>query len=143
MQINSHGLEIIKRFEGCKLTAYKCPAGVWTIGYGHTGNVKPNQTITQLDAERLLKLDLKKFEEGVSSLVKVKINENQFAALVSFSYNVGLGALRSSTLLRLLNSGDIKGAAKQFLRWNKASGKEIPGLTKRRIVEQSLFLKGL
>lgn len=139
MKINEAGLNLIKDFEGCRLKAYLCPAGVWTIGYGHTQGVKPDMVITQLQAERFLRQDLKRFEDAVTSLVKVPITPNQFSALVSFAYNVGTGALYDSTLLRKLNKKDYKGAANEFLRWNKAGGKVLPGLTRRRLAEKDLF----
>lgn len=140
MKINNNGLQIIKDFEGCRLTSYLCPAGVWTIGYGHTTNVKPGMCITSADAERFLRQDLVRFENGVGQLVKVSITPNQFSALVSFAFNVGVGALKNSTLLRKLNGKNYRGAADEFLRWNKANGKVLPGLTKRRIAERDLFL---
>ncbi|MGR2664258.1 lysozyme [Chromobacterium haemolyticum] len=141
MKTSNAGIMLIKSFEGLKLVAYKCPAGIWTIGYGHTGpDVTPGQVITQAQADALLARDLERFEAGVSRLVSVQLNQNQFDALVSFAYNLGLGALQGSTLLRLLNAGDYAGAAAQFPRWNKASGKELPGLTRRRAAEQALFL---
>lgn len=124
------------------MTAYKCPAGVWTIGYGHTATAKQGMTITQAKAVELLKNDLARFEAGVNTYVKVPINQNQFDALVSFSYNVGSGALKTSTLLKKLNAKDYQGAADEFLRWNKASGKVLAGLTKRRETERALFLTG-
>lgn len=139
MMINEAGLNLIKDFEGCRLKAYLCPAGVWTIGYGHTQGVKPDMVINQLQAERFLRQDLKRFEDAVTSLVKVPITPNQFSALVSFAYNVGTGALYDSTLLRKLNKKDYKGAANEFLRWNKAGGKVLPGLTRRRLAEKDLF----
>lgn len=139
MKINEAGLNLIRDFEGCRLKAYLCPAGVWTIGYGHTQGVKPDMVISQLQAERFLRQDLKRFEEAVTSLVKVPVTPNQFSALVSFAYNVGTGALYDSTLLRKLNKKDYKGAAAEFLRWNKAGGKVLPGLTRRRIAEKDLF----
>ena len=139
MRINEAGLNLIKDFEGCRLKAYLCPAGVWTIGYGHTQGVKPDMVINQLQAERFLRQDLKRFEDAVTSLVKVPITPNQFSALVSFAYNVGTGALYDSTLLRKLNKKDYKGAANEFLRWNKAGGKVLPGLTRRRLAEKDLF----
>lgn len=140
MKINEQGLQIIKDFEGCRLTSYLCPAGVWTIGYGHTTGVKPGMRITNADAERLLRQDLVRFENAVTQLVKVSVTPNQFSALVSFAYNVGVGALKNSTLLRKLNGKNYRGAADEFLRWNKASGKVLPGLTKRRNAERDLFL---
>lgn len=144
-QINSAGLEIIKHFEGVRLKAYQDSVGVWTIGYGHTSsagapNVTPGLTITQAEAENILKKDLGIFEKGVIDAVKATINDNQFSSLVSFSFNVGLGNLRSSTLLRKLNSGDTSGAANEFTRWAFAGGKQLPGLVRRRNAERALFL---
>jgi GH24 family phage-related lysozyme (muramidase) len=140
-KINAKGLEIIKDFEGCQLKAYVCPSGVLTIGYGHTGDVYEGQTITQAQAEQLLKQDILDFEQGVERLAGSMVqNDDQFSALVSFAYNVGLGALANSTLLRLLNQGKYSEAADQFLRWNKGDGEELPGLTRRRKAERSLFL---
>ena len=138
--INKQTLDLIKKFEGCRLKAYLCPAGVLTIGYGHTKGVKPNQTITQKQADELLLSDLTEFERAVKSLVTVPVNDNQLGALVSFAYNVGIGALQKSTLLKKLNAKDYQGAANEFFRWNKAGGKELKGLTLRRQAERELFL---
>lgn len=138
--INQAGVELVKSFEGCRLSAYRCVAGVWTIGYGSTTNVKPGMTITQAQAEALLKKDLLRFEVGVEVAVDVPLTDNQFAALVSFAFNVGLGALKSSTLLRLLNDRKYIEASMQFDRWNKASGRVLAGLTRRRAAEKKLFL---
>lgn len=139
-RINKAGLQLIKDSEGLQLTAYKCPAGVWTIGYGHTGpDVRPGLTITPREATELLQADLLKFERAVSALVTITINDNQFSALVSFAYNVGEGALARSTLLRHLNAGRIAMAAQEFLRWTKAGGVELPGLVRRRRAERDLF----
>lgn len=141
MQINPAGLQLIKHFEGLRLIAYQDVVGVWTIGYGHTGpDVKPGWVITQGQADQLLENDLQRFEHGVGNAVKVALNANQFSALVSFSYNLGLGNLHSSTLLRLLNQGDYDSAARQFPRWDKAGGRSLPGLLRRRQAEQHLFL---
>jgi GH24 family phage-related lysozyme (muramidase) len=140
-KINQAGLDLIKEFEGLRLDAYICPAGVPTIGYGTTKGVKLGDRITTVQAEALLKRDLENFEAAVRSLVKVPLNSNQFSALVSFAYNVGVGALQQSTLLKRLNQGDYQGAAQEFLRWNKAGGQALPGLTRRRQVERSLFLR--
>lgn len=113
----------------------------WTIGYGQTGDdVYPGLVITPDDAVSLLSDDLTAFEIGVSRIVKVDLTENQFSALVVFAYNVGVGALESSTLLKLLNKYDYAGAANQLIRWNKSGGKVLPGLTKRRNAERMLFL---
>ena len=141
MKTSQNGINLIKSFEGCKLTAYKCPAGVWTIGYGHTKGVKQGMKISQLQADTYLKNDLKTYENYVSKYVKVTLNQNQFDALVSFTFNCGGGALKSSTLLKKLNNGDYTGAANELLRWNKSNGKELAGLTKRRKTEKALFLK--
>lgn len=142
MKINEAGLALIKSFEGCKLTAYKCPAQVWTIGYGSTGShVKEGMTITVAQAEDLLTEDLARFEIGVEKLATVELNDNQFAALVSFAFNLGLKALEQSTLLRFVNEGKMREAAAEFAKWNRAKGKVLLGLTKRREAEKALFLK--
>lgn len=134
--------EIIKQSEGLRLEAYLCPAGVWTIGYGHTGkDVVEGMKITRGEAEELLEGDLEKFEKDILKMVKVGLTQNQFDALVSFTYNVGGGALKTSTLLKKLNAGDYMGAADEFLKWTKAGGKELPGLVKRRRTERALFLE--
>ena len=145
MQTSEKGIALIKQFEGCKLTAYQDSVGVWTIGYGWTQPVdgKPirsGMTINQETAERLLKTGLVSYESDVSRLVKVGLTQGQFDALVSFTYNLGARSLSTSTLLRKLNAGDYAGAADEFLRWNKAGGKVINGLTRRREAERALFL---
>ncbi|MEL6228757.1 MAG: lysozyme [Cyanobacteria bacterium J06627_3] len=139
-QTNSSGVNLIKSFEGLRLKAYQDAVGVWTIGYGTTRGVKPGQEITEAQAEALIKTDLARFERDVSQAVRVSINDNQFAALVSFTYNVGSGAMRSSTLLKKLNRRDINGAANEFPRWNRAGGRVLAGLTRRRNAERALFL---
>lgn len=140
MNISKKGIDLIKRFEGCRLKAYRCPAGVWTIGYGHTNNVRPDDIITQNDAEELLKRDLKVHEVNVKRVVKIALTQNQFDALVSFEYNVGYGAFANSTLLKLLNAGNYNGASKQFERWVYAGDRVLEGLVKRRKAERELFL---
>lgn len=145
MQTSEKGIALIKEFEGCKLTAYQDSVGVWTIGYGWTQPVdgKPiraGMTIKQETAERLLKTGLVSYESDVSRLVKVSLTQWQFDALVSFTYNLGARSLSTSTLLRKLNAGDYAGAADEFLRWNKAGGKILNGLTRRREAERALFL---
>lgn len=145
MKTGSNGISLIKQFEGCMLKAYPDPAtggAPWTIGYGHTGNdVRPGMVWTQVQADSALISDLAQCERAVSRLVNVNLTQNQFDALVSFVFNVGSGNLQSSTLLRKLNSGDYRGAAEEFPRWNKAAGKVMVGLTKRRAAERELFLK--
>lgn len=140
-QINQAGLELIKSFEGYRDTAYLCPAGVWTIGWGTTQGVREGQKITPERAEEFLRRDLRSFELQVTGLVKVALTSNQFSSLVSFAYNCGIGALKSSTLLKKLNQEDYLGAAEEFLKWNKSNGKMLAGLTRRRVAERSLFLK--
>lgn len=139
MKISQKGIEVIKKFEGCKLEAYKCPAGVWTIGYGTTKGVTDGMKITKEKAEELLKLDIDKFEKTVLKLVKVDLNQSQFDALVSFTYNLGEGNLSKSTLLKMLNNKDYYGASQEFIRWNKAGGKVLNGLIRRREAERNLF----
>lgn len=141
MKTSNVGIDLIKSFEGCILKAYKCPAGVWTIGYGHTAGVEEGQKITQAQAEEFLKEDLKRFETYIENLVTVKINQYQFDALVSFCYNVGPQNLKTSTLLKLLNKGYYEEAAEQFDRWVKAGDKKLAGLVKRRAAEKELFLR--
>ena len=147
MRTSDKGIALIKLFEGCKLTAYQDSVGVWTIGYGWTKPVdgKPiraGMTIKQETAERLLKTGLVSYENDVARLVKVGLTQGQFDALVSFTYNLGARSLSTSTLLRKLNAGDYAGAADEFLRWNKAGGKVLNGLTRRREAERKLFLAG-
>lgn len=141
MNISETGIQLIKNFEGCVLKAYKCPAGVWTIGYGHTSGVKEGQTITLKQAEDYLLQDIRAYEITVNNLVNVPLNQNQFDALVSFCYNLGPNNLKNSTLIKLLNKKDYLGAAEQFDRWIYAGGKKLPGLVKRRAAEKELFLK--
>lgn len=134
-KINNKGLQLIKNFEGLRLKAYKCPAGILTIGYGHTGSdVKTGMVITPEKAEELLKKDLAKFEKAVETNVKIKLNENQFSALVSFTYNCGVGNLR--TLVKNRNAKQIGDA---ILKYNKAGGKILSGLVKRRQAENKLY----
>ena len=137
---NANGLLLIKSFEGLRLRAYRDAVGIWTIGYGTTRGVKPGMTISKDRAVTFLQEDLARFEKSINDAVKVPINDNQFSALASFTYNVGPGAFRASTLLRLLNRGNIQGAADQFPRWNKAGGRALAGLTRRRNAERLLFL---
>ena len=138
MQTSQKGIELIKQYEGCRLAAYKCPAGVWTIGYGHTGaDVKQGQVITQARAEQLLKTDLAKFERHVMLFnSKYHWTQNEFDALVSFAFNVGsinqLTANKSRTKIQI---------ASAMWLYNKAGGKVLPGLTKRRQAERELFLR--
>lgn len=144
MRVSQKGIDLIKKFEGIRLKSYICPAGVLTIGYGHTGSdVYPNQQITEEEAERLLWKDTESAQQTVSSFVSVKINQNEYDSLVSFTFNVGPTAFVNSTLLKLLNNGaDRKVVAGEFDRWVKAGGDEpVPGLVRRREAEKALFLE--
>ncbi len=142
MKISQAGLDLIKRFEGCELEAYQDAVGIWTIGYGHTGpDVHEGLKITQAQADAILAKDVERFASGVAANVRVAITQSEFDALVSFAFNVGLTAFRTSTLLKLLNdNSDRSVVATQFLRWNKAGDKVLEGLTKRRNAEKELFL---
>jgi lysozyme len=140
MKYSQACVDLVKSFEGLKLKAYKCPAGVLTIGYGTTKGVKPDWVITEFMAEAYLKRDLLEFEKAVNKIINAPLNQNQFDALVSFCYNIGAGAFEKSTLARLINQGHYSKAAEQFLRWNKSNGKILKGLTRRREAERKLFL---
>lgn len=141
MKTGEKGLELIKHFEGLRLGAYQCSADVWTIGYGHTAGVKPGDAITTEQADAFLRQDVADSERAVSRFVSVPLTQNQFDALVSFTFNLGSGSLRNSTLLKKLNAGDYSGAAEQLLRWVNAGGKKLPGLVRRREAEKTLFLE--
>lgn len=149
LKTSQKGIELIKKFEGCKLTAYRDSVGVWTIGFGHTKDVKADMVITAEQAEQFLKDDVVYFENGVNKLLKTlkaQVTQNQFDALISFAFNVGLGNLRKSTLAKKLyvmqqNDRDsVQAVADEFPRWNKAGGQVLTGLTKRRNAERALFL---
>jgi lysozyme len=140
---NAAGIALIKANEGLRLTPYRDVAELWTIGYGHKLNhaPDPNWQISEQDAEDILRRDLELFETGVSKMVTVPLTDNQFAALVAFTFNVGLGAFSKSTMLRLLNEGS-PAVAHEFDRWNKVDGNVVLGLVHRRQAEKDLFLKG-
>lgn len=140
MKPSEAGLALIRQFEGLRLSAYKCPAGVPTIGYGTTKGVRMGQTITRDEADRLLLEDAQRFADHIAALVKVKLSQHQIDALVSFVYNVGPSAFAGSTMLRLINQGLYADASRQFQRWNKAGGEVLPGLTRRRAAERDLFM---
>lgn len=134
------GIDIIKKFEGCKLKSYLCPAGVPTIGYGHTYGVKLGRTISKAQADVLLDHDYQDALNAVEELVKVPLSENQIGALASFVFNLGRGALLGSTLRKKLNQGDYQGAAEEFDKWVFAGGVKLNGLIVRRAAEKELFL---
>ncbi|MEM9705641.1 MAG: glycoside hydrolase family protein [Pseudomonadota bacterium] len=145
MKTSQTGVDLIKRFEGLELEAYEDIAGILTIGYGHTGpDVKPGMRISEQEAENILRRDLQRFERGVTSNTSVDINQNEFDALVSFSFNVGVGAYQRSTARKRLNRGDRIGAAEALTWWNKATVdgvlRPVTGLTRRRAAERALFL---
>ena len=142
-------IQLIKRFEGCKLTAYKCPAGIWTIGYGNTyysngSKVQEGDTITQEQAENLLSIILTPYQNAVKELTKNTLNDNQNASVISFAYNVGIANLKSSTLLKLIlkNPNDLN-IKTEFMKWNKAAGKTLVGLTNRRMTEYQNYIGNL
>ena len=145
MKTSAKGINLICGFEGLELKAYDDGVGVWTIGYGTTSingvKVKKGDTCTGEQAKAYLAQDLKKFESAVNTAVKVQLNQNQFDALISLTYNIGSGAFKDSTLLKKLNAKDYKGAAAQFPRWNRGGGRVLNGLVKRRKIEMELFLK--
>ena len=139
MKVSEKGIALIKEFEGCKLTAYKDSVGVWTIGYGHTRSARQGMVITQAQADELLALDVAAHATGVHKALQVKLEQHQFDAVVSLAFNVGVSAVRNSTLLKMINRGDVKPAAAQFDRWNKAGGKVLAGLTRRRAAERKMY----
>jgi len=144
MRMSAAGLAIVKEFEGLRLKAYKCPAAVWTIGYGHTTAagapiVNPDLVITKDEAEEVLARDMEQYEEGVRKYVKVDLTQGQFDALVDFAYNAGVGALAKSTLLKRVNAEKFDEVPAEFMKWTKGGGKELPGLVRRRRAEVKLW----
>jgi lysozyme len=136
---NDAGLALIRAYEGLHLTPYLCPAKIWTIGYGHTRTVRAGLKITADQAEQLLDDDLRLIERAVQRLVAVPLNDNQFAALVSFTFNVGISNFEQSTLLKLLNRGWYEQVPAQLMRWNRANGETLGGLSRRRAAEGRLW----
>ena len=139
MKIGSTGVDLIKHFESCKLTAYQDSVGIWTIGWGHTGSVKKGDIWTQGEADNILLNDLDKFEGYVNQYVKVPLTQNKFDALVSWTFNLGPGNLKSSTMLTKLNEKKYDEVPSQMKRWNKAGGKVLHGLERRRNAEAAMF----
>lgn len=145
-QVSPQGVDLICGFEGLELKAYDDGVGVCTIGYGttiypHGKAVQYGDTCTIEQAKNYMQYDLRRFEQAVTAAVNVPLNQNQFDALVSLSYNIGIGAFKNSTLLKLLNASDYHAASHQFDVWIKAGGKTVQGLVNRRAVEKTLFLK--
>lgn len=145
MRISEQGVSLIKKFEGLRLTAYKCPTGYWTIGWGHTYGVKSGQKITKEQAEVYLKQDLVVAEDAVDKLVSTPLNQGMYDALVSFVFNLGAVRFKNSTLLRRLNQGAYDLVPDEFLRWvyGTVDGKtqKLPGLVERRTAEKEMFVK--
>jgi lysozyme len=145
--INKEALDLIKKWEGFRATAYKDAVGIWTIGYGTTANAgvgidpKAGMNISESQAESYLRAAVTKFGDSIRSKMTMQPNENEFGAMVSLAYNIGPGAFGKSSVLRLFNEDHKKEAADAFLLWNKAGGKVLRGLTNRRIEERALFLK--
>jgi lysozyme len=144
MNISEAGLKLIKQFEGLRLKSYRCPAGIWTIGYGHTSTtgvpeVREGMRISGQEAETILKRDLAQFEGAVTSMVKIRLSENQFDTLVSFAFNCGIAALRRSTLLKRVNAGAFDAVPAELMKWTRADGQELPGLVRRRRAEAALW----
>lgn len=140
MKVSNNGINLIKRFEGLELKAYKDSVGILTIGYGHTHAVKAGDVITGEQADAFLREDLQVAELTINTNVKVKLTQGQFDALTSFVFNLGSGNFVKSTLIRKLNAGDYAGAADEFGKWVNAGGKKLPGLVKRRAAEREVFL---
>ena len=139
MKTSPKGIALIKEFEGLRLKAYKCPGGIWTIGYGHTAGVKPGMVISEAQAEEYLKADLIAFEKYLNSL-GLAINQNQFDALISFIYNVGTGNFSRSTLLRKVRANPQDNSIMdEFLKWVYSKGRVLPGLQRRRLAEMKLY----
>ena len=139
MKISQEGIALIKKFEGCKLESYLCAANVPTIGYGSTKGIEMGMNISQERAEELLSKDLKVYEDAVNKAVELPLHQHQFDALVSWTFNLGGANLNTSTMLKVLNKGAYEDVPAQIKRWNKAGGKVLEGLTRRRLAESLLF----
>jgi lysozyme len=140
MQASEKAYALIKRFEGLRLTSYQDPVGIWTIGYGTTQGVEPHQTITEAEAEAMLRRAVQRIEDILGSAIHVPLTQDQFDACICLSYNVGQGNFTKSTLLAKLNARDYEGAANEFTKWIHAAGAALPGLVRRRVAERDLFL---
>lgn len=141
MRYSQSGLHLTEAFEDCKLRAYQDVKGVWTIGYGHTEGVSPGMTCSPMQAEVWLRQDVATAVAAVNRLVKGPLTQNEFDALVDFTFNAGAGSLAHSTLLQLINAGDDAHAAAEFEKWDKSGGKVVAGLLRRRVSERELFSK--
>ena len=139
LKTSQEGISLIKSFEGCELTAYRCSAGVPTLGFGHTRDVSMGDTCTQEEAESMLAEDLVEFEDYVKNYVESELQQNEFDALVAWTYNLGPKNLSESTLLKELNAGNLEEVPRQIKRWNRAGGEVLDGLIRRREAESRLF----
>ena len=139
MKTGSQGVALIKKFEGCELEAYQCSANVWTIGYGHTRGVEEGDVISAEKAEYILLEDLVEFEQYVDNLATVSLNQDQFDALVAWTFNLGPTNLKESTMLLRLNDGQYDDVPAQMARWNRSGGEILEGLKRRRKAEGLLF----
>jgi lysozyme len=147
MKMTDEGLALIKEFEGFRTQAYRDPVGVWTIGYGHTARagepvVKSGLVVSEAEASEILRRDVEMFSRGVRKALTRSVSDQQFSALVSFAYNVGLGALAGSSVLRAVNAGDFEAVPRRLALWTKAGGRVLPGLVRRRAAEAALFVSG-
>ena len=139
MKTSAEGIALIKKFEGLELNSYQCSANVWTLGYGHTQGVAEGDSCSEEEAEIILVNDLKEFETYVNALVDVELDQNQFDALVAWTFNLGPTNLRTSTLLKKLNDGEYHNVPSEIKRWNRAGGQVLDGLIRRREAEALLF----
>ena len=139
MKTSAEGIALIKKFEGLELDSYQCSANVWTLGYGHTQGVAEGDSCSEEEAEIILVNDLKEFETYVNALVDVELDQNQFDALVAWTFNLGPTNLRTSTLLKKLIAGDYNDVPSEIKRWNRAGGQVLDGLIRRREAEALLF----
>ena len=140
MKPSNKSIELVKHFEGFESAAYLCPANVWTIGYGHTKDVQPGDEWSESNADHMLEVEMEEYEGYIHDSVTAPINQDQFDALVSWVYNLGGGNLKASTMLKVLNAGQYEEVPAQMMRWNKAGGKVLEGLTRRRQAEANLFM---
>jgi len=143
MQTSDKGKEFIKHFEGCKLEAYQCSGDVWTIGCGHTRGVVEGDKISKKQADALLSADIEMVETHVKRLITVDLNQSQWDAIVSWCFNLGCGNLRASTMLQVINSGELDKVSEQIIRWDKVGKQAVAGLTRRRKAETDLFDNGV
>ena len=139
MKTSAEGIALIKKFEGLELNSYQCSANVWTLGYGHTQGVAEGDSCSEEEAEIILVNDLKEFETYVNALVDVELDQNQFDALVAWTFNLGPTNVRTSTLLKKLNAGEYNDVPSEIKRWNRAGGQVLDGLIRRREAEALLF----